>query len=551
MTGETSAPPLARTTNGNGDLSNPFAQERRVARATAVQPPVRSREIAAVAAIIILCDLTIYRGHGFAGYAMLFVALPVLFVWGAFRPRAGTASWTTGVMLLLLAARLVWCGSALAVAAGFALVAAFVMALSGQTPFVAETAVFASQSIASGYRRFLHYGRASATSSLTRLPLLNVGLPLLALLVFGTVFVLANPDLVASFSEALESVVQHVRAWLLHMSVGEVAFWIAAAWISTGLLRQASSSGGMSEPAFPEVTADVATETAPTTTEASRLYPAFRNTLVTVIVLFAVYLVFEFRTLWFREFPKGFYYSGYAHEGAAWLTFALALATVFLSFVFRGGVLGDPRLPQLRRLGWIWSAENFVLAAAVYHRMQIYVDFNGMSPMRTVGLFGMTAVVAGFVLVLWKIAKGRSFGWLVRRQLWALALTIYLFALTPVDALVTEYNVRRIMAGDPAASVQISVHPISSEGVLRLEPLLNCDDATIREGVRALLAEREDEAELSAVRNQQLGWTTYQVSDEILLERLRAGRGRWADYRDPKLRGAALKRFHDYAYQWY
>ncbi len=56
-------------------------------------------------------------------------------------------------------------------------------------------------------------------------------------------------------------------------------------------------------------------------------YPALRNTLWTVIGLFAVYLVFEFMTLWFRSLPPGFYYAGYARERAAWLTVALALAT--------------------------------------------------------------------------------------------------------------------------------------------------------------------------------------------------------------------------------
>jgi len=52
-------------------------------------------------------------------------------------------------------------------------------------------------------------------------------------------------------------------------------------------------------------------------------FEAFRNTLVTLIALFAVYLVFEISTLWFHEIPQGFYYAGYAHEGAGWLTAAL------------------------------------------------------------------------------------------------------------------------------------------------------------------------------------------------------------------------------------
>jgi len=264
-----------------------------------------------------------------------------------------------------------------------------------------------------------------------------------------------------------------------------------------------------------------------------------------------VYLVFEFRTLWFRDFPEGFYYAGYAHEGAAWLTAALALATLVLSLIFRGQVLADPRLGRLRKLAWIWSVENLVLALTVYNRMHIYVDFNGMTRMRTIGLFGISAVLIGFCLVLWKILYNRGFAWLIERQLWTLAIVVYLFALTPVDALVHSYNVRRVLSGDLAPSVQISVHPINSEGILVLSPLLNCQDAIIREGIRAMLAERAIQAERLAGERARLGWSSYQLADNLLLERLRAGREDWKEYVDASKRAAAIERFDKYAYQWY
>ena len=506
--------------------------------------PVRWREWLAIAVIVALSDLAIYRGKGFAGYAALFFVSPMLLAWGAFRPRGGAAVWLTGLLLAALAAKAIWCGSALVAGVGFALLAAFVMSLSGQTPYVLETAVFASQAIGAGYKRLSHFGRRASNSSVMQMSWLNLAMPLAALVAFGTVFVFANPDLLASVSETSELMIRRLREWLLQASPAELAFIGAAFWIVTGLLRQASGGSAIIE----------ATAVEPQPAPAARpspFYHAFRNTLLTVIVLFAVYLAFEFRTLWFREFPKGFYYSGYAHEGAAWLTFALALATMLLSLVFRGSVLGDPRLPGLKRLGWLWSVENFILAVAVYHRMAIYVDFNGMSPMRIVGLYGISAVVAGFALVLWKIGRQRSFGWLLRRQLWALALAVYLFALTPVDAIVVDHNVRRILAGDPAPSVQISVHPIGPEGILLLEPLLDCNDPIIREGVRAMLAERDDEAEAAAARRRELGWTAYQIADELVLQRLRADRTHWAEYAGRSQRAAALASFHTYAYQWY
>jgi hypothetical protein len=168
-----------------------------------------------------------------------------------------------------------------------------------------------------------------------------------------------------------------------------------------------------------------------------------------------------------------------------------------------------------------------------------------------VGLFGITTVLAGFGLVLWKIARDRNFLWLIRRHLWTLALAIYLFALTPADAIWVSCNVRRILGGDPAPSVQISRHPISSEGILLVQPLLQCRDEKIREGVRAMLAERHEQAEATATRRSSLGWTSFQLADRVVLERLRPARAAWSRYADRGRREAALKRFHDYAYQWW
>lgn len=209
-------------------------------------------------------------------------------------------------------------------------------------------------------------------------------------------------------------------------------------------------------------------------------------------------------------------------------------------------------MPRLRRLAWIWSAENLVLAATVYNRLHIYVAFNGMTRMRTVALFGVAAVVAGVILVVWKILHRHDFVWLVRRHLTALAVVVYLFALTPVDALVHTYNVNRILTGDLAPSVQISVHPINAEGILVLPPLLASDNEIIREGIRAMLAERYVEFARSIQEHERQGWTAFQIAERLLVARLHATGDGWDEYlAAPSKRAAAINRFHDYVYQWY
>ena len=217
----------------------------------------------------------------------------------------------------------------------------------------------------------------------------------------------------------------------------------------------------------------------------------------------------------------------------------------------------DDRLPNLKRLAWIWSALNLLLAVAVYHRLCIYIGFNGMTRMRMVAFFGMTTVVVGFGLAVWKIVRQRDFVWLFRADLLALAVAVYLYALTPVDMLVMRYNVARILAGDSAPSVQISAHPIDAEGLRELRPLMECRDEIVREGIKALLARRESEM---AAEDQRTGkvysaWeqlTAVQLANEALLHELNDDRDRFKPYGgDLTARQNAWDRFQKYAYQWY
>ncbi|HXT60812.1 MAG TPA: hypothetical protein VN699_19395, partial [Pirellulales bacterium] len=108
-------------------MSNPFAESaaapapagssashqpphpRRTAAEMEDSLPMRWRELLAILVIVVLSDLTIYRGQGFAGYAALFLASPVLLAWGAFKPRFGPAAWFVGTLVAVIAAKAIWC----------------------------------------------------------------------------------------------------------------------------------------------------------------------------------------------------------------------------------------------------------------------------------------------------------------------------------------------------------------------------------------------------------------------------------------------------------
>lgn len=507
--------------------------------------PAPSREFVAVALIIALADIAIYRGGGYAGYAALAVGVPLLLRVGStpVSPLRDMAALT--LLLAGSAARLLWCGSTLAAAVAIALIIMCAMALAGRRPFILELLVFVGEAQASAYAGLARYRQTLLAGTLgrpispTAAGFLGFFLPAIAVSVFGLLFLFANPDLASRFGEEVARALDRLREWVTHLSFGELLFCLAAGWLAVGLIRARRTTSTIDDR-----NGEVATGTL-----SDALYGGFRNTLIAVTALFAVYLVFEFQTLWFRTFPKGFYYAGYAHQGAFYLTVALGLATLTLSAIFHGRTLSDPRLPSLRRLGILWTIENLVLALAVYHRLFIYINFNGMTRMRSIGLLGVSAVVAGCLLVVVKIAKNRNSTWLIRRQLWVLAFAIYLYAVLPIDAWVIRYNVSQVLAGNLAPSVQISEHPTSTEGLLELFPLLGCNDGRILTGVRALLSRERDKRKEAPPSE----WTHYQIADKVLAEELE----RQAPTLDPTYQKNPAQRqkdwdtFREYAYQWY
>ncbi|MFO1022308.1 MAG: hypothetical protein U0903_16680, partial [Planctomycetales bacterium] len=299
-------------------------------------PVPRLKEILALLLIVVISDVTLYRGEGFAGLSFLLAAAPLLLFLGTpHRERGGVLLLLWG-MLLLLSARLLWCGFYLTAVVGFALLPCFSIALTGRKPYVPEACAFIPRLLYYGARGSAAYEAVLRKSCrrFTYAAWLTVLLPVAVGMMFSLLFVLANPDLVKSFHGWLSELVEWMLQWFGQNPMWEVVFWGGAAWIAIGLMRP---FGDSSVPPLGKL--DAIPENADWSTKSDPLFSAFRNTLSLVIVLFGAYLVFEFKTLWFRVFPAGFYYSGYAHEGAAWLTVALALATALLSLIFRGRVL--------------------------------------------------------------------------------------------------------------------------------------------------------------------------------------------------------------------
>jgi hypothetical protein len=152
---------------------------------------------------------------------------------------------------------------------------------------------------------------------------------------------------------------------------------------------------------------------------------AVLRSLVVFNLLFALQTVLDLDYLWLgHTLPEGMDYADYAHQGAYPLIITALLAGAFTIVATRpGSAAAASKL--VRRLVLIWLLQNLLLVVSSILRLKLYIEMYQLTELRLAALIWMMLVATGLVLILARMALGRSNGWLVRANAIALAATIY------------------------------------------------------------------------------------------------------------------------------
>jgi len=391
-----------------------------------------------------------------------------------------------------------------------------------------------------------------------RFPLRVVLVPLLVTVFFILIFVAANPVV----EQLVRDVSDRLGKWLEALgdifTLTRTVFWLFWLLLFAGLIR----------PVVKSWLADVLAKDgeglgAPGGAAPDRAnYATALATLVSVNLLFLAFNALDSVFLYFRAaLPAGITFSEYSHRGCFWLTMGLLLSTVVIGVVFRNRLNFHPGANALRLLSYVWAAQNGVLAAGALRRLQMYIDYNGLTRLRIVGLYGVLLVAVGLALMVWKVRRAKNFMWLVRRDALAFWVALIVLALTPRDLICWRYNVAQVMSGNlrPLAVLHApTMTPISPEGLPCLIPLLDYEhkegedkeatETRIRRGIAQLLGRRLIRLRGSRPRH----WTEWQASHTWALGKLQSVSRRLdLTERDPRQRGEAEESLRGFARQWY
>ena len=450
----------------------------------------RPRELLGALALVIAADVALWRGGdigaGGTGLAIFFVAVPALVVLAARARRLTLRLLATILLLLAVAARCAYEPTPGSVVLGVLGVFALAITLRSRAAFLTDVAASFGATFATIPMRFVAAVRGLRTTLVgggagrQGRSFAPLAIPFALVSLFVAIFGLANPL---------------VGRWLL-AATGSVAVppavrmlsWAVLLPCAVLLLRPAVWRSKKSEAA--EMTGVAATSS----------LDIARNALAALNVLFLAYNALDAKYLWAGSAPPGVTERAYAHEGAAWLTVAIAVLTVVVGVMFRGALAHDARARLLRTLAFVWLGQGVVLALGTYRRLFIHIGTSGLSSLRILGMVGTTLVVVGLLQVGLKLWRGRSLAWLLRRQLDAVVLGLLGFSLLPAHLISAPINVRHVMAHDYQALVNIEEEAREPESAAALLPMLGHDDERIRRGVAALLLNERDELRSRAAR---------------------------------------------------
>ena len=159
--------------------------------------------------------------------------------------------------------------------------------------------------------------------------------------------------------------------------------------------------------------------------------------LVVFNVIFLIQTTLDIGYLWGGvALPEGMTYAAYAHRGAYPL-----IATALLAGVF--ALLAQPYLGSgvlVRRLLYLWIAQNVVLVVSSILRLDLYVDVYGLTRLRFAAFVWMVVVALGLVLIIMQTVGQRTVGWVLQRAFGLGLLAIYLCNLVNIDGVIARHN---------------------------------------------------------------------------------------------------------------
>ncbi|HEY0028664.1 MAG TPA: DUF4173 domain-containing protein [Allosphingosinicella sp.] len=351
--------------------------------------------------------------------------------------------------------------------------------------------------------------RGGSASFTTRLPILI--LPAVGSLVFVLLFANANP-LIGNALGRIDG-----GEMFGGFSVSRLALWLLLGVLAWSLLRPAAAL------LAPAETGNGAIDLPGVTLASVTL------SLVAFNLIFAVQNGLDIAFLWSgAPLPGELTLAEYAHRGAYPLIATALLAGLFVTVTLRpGSAMAASAL--LRRLVYLWIAQNVLLVASTMLRTLDYVEAYSLTRLRIAALGWMVLVAVGLLLICYRLWQRRGDAWLINANLAAASLLLGACTFVDLGAVAADWNVRHTReVGGPGAALDLCY--LNTLGASSLPALVELESRPIGPALRDRAAWSRN-LQMDRLEAQQAEWRTWTFRGA---RRLASAKARVAERRLPR-----------------
>jgi hypothetical protein len=318
----------------------------------------------------------------------------------------------------------------------------------------------------------------------------TLALPLLGSILFLSLFARANPLIGGALGEV------DLLSLFSGLSVPRALFWLFILMLVWRILRPRLRVGRPPGPDGVEL-----------------VLPGVSIGSVTLSLLafnaiFALQNGLDLAFLWSGgALPEGMSHAEYAHRGAYPLIGTALLAGLFVLATLQPGS-ATAASPGIRRLVYIWIAQNVLLVASTMLRTIDYIAVYSLTELRIEALIWMALVAVGLVLICLRIRLGKSGAWLLNANLAAAVSVLLVSAAVDYDRIAAGWNVRHAReAGGKGASLDLCY--LFQMGPSSLMPLVELEGRPIPHWLRLRVTwlRNYQMDRLAARQDGRGGWT--------------------------------------------
>lgn len=201
------------------------------------------------------------------------------------------------------------------------------------------------------------------------------------------------------------------------------------------------------------------------------------RTAVTLLILLNI-LLFMFNGADLQYVLNGitqdpdFSHAAFVHQGVYTLIISIVLAISILLYYFRGNMNFYGKHLILKRLAYLWIAQNLLLAASIIYKNLTYIQEFSLTYKRIGVFIYIILVIAGLLTTYLKVRDKKTTWYLLNINSWVALILLLIGSFIPWDSWITNYNLSKSASPDFKYLIHLSDANIPQLLPLRQNPYL-------------------------------------------------------------------------------